>query len=158
MSLLFTHLLLQFVSPSFHYMIAKQLSSLFLSPFVSFSFPPTEWGLFLPRMPLLCLSAPFTSTGCCFRLHHTHTRTHSYLHKRTHTHLDTRFTSMQNGGGLCSWRLTRRRERDDKQREDEEEEGKGQEKPMGQRSKGEVSDTTCAGECVHTHTIIQPCL
>lgn len=58
-------------------------------------------------MPLLCLSAPFPSTGCRFRLHHTYTLTDT----STHTHLDTRFTSMQNGGGLCSWRLTRRRER-----------------------------------------------
>lgn len=75
-------------------------------PLSLFPLPPTEQGLFLPRMPLFCSSAHFLSTGCRFRVHSAaaHIRLHSQKHK--HTHVDTQ----QNGGSPCSWGLTRRRE------------------------------------------------
>lgn len=121
--LLFTHLHLQFLSfLSPLYMIIKLLSSPFLSaltlPLSSLSLSPSvsfflslqqSEGYFYPECH--CSARAHTSralaaaSGCT--LHHAYT--HTYTH--THTHVVTRFTSMQNGGGLCSSRLTRRRER-----------------------------------------------
>lgn len=124
------------------------LSSLSLSPSVSFSLFPTEKGLFLPRMPLFCSNAHFPNPDCCFRLHSLLPYTHTYTHRHTHTHIDTRFTSMQNGGSLCSWRLTRRRVRWQAEGRLRRREGEGR-SPLG---RGEVSDATHAHDCVHTYS------
>lgn len=88
------------------YMITKHLPLPLSSPL-----PPCH-----PPSPFLSLQQ---SQGYFYPECHCSARAHSSpalapalgctLLQHTHTRTDTRFTSMQNGGGLCSRRLTRRR-------------------------------------------------
>lgn len=122
------------------------------SPFLSLQ---QSRGYFYPECN--CSARAHTSlalAGCCLRLHSTappiHSNLHAHIHTHTHTHtcthVVTTFTSMQDGGGLCSWRLTRRRERWQAE-EVEAEEGKKR-RPLG--GGGKLGKWVTTHMCVHT--------